>query len=375
MKINLAVLLIVILLFISSCKHEKAAQITEEGIPVIDLEYAFDHLSNDRVNFSEFAKDITYIPMETNKKSVYGGKHAPIYNITEKHIFAGDMMFRRDGSFVRQLGKKGQGPEEYLMALGIAVDEEREEFYVYDNYLHDIFIYDFNNNFKKRVRACSRVHDIKSLENGKIMLMRDIFGGVDIEYRIIDTNTGEVIYTRSFPVLQTEEQKEMHHYNLVWHHDDKMVYYEPTNDTIFALKDGQVDKPRYIIHKGKYKNVEEPMKIGAIVECSPYLLFSISYGRILYYMLYHKETGKIRMNKFDKFFNNDIDGGFLWLYEETSDGQEGFYSIFPYLAKERIESLSSQNKGYDRAKNEKLRQFIDSLEEDDNAILYFFDLK
>jgi hypothetical protein len=374
MKTNVALLLIGILLLISSCGNKKTAQITDENIPVIDLEQAFDHLSNDQVNFSEFVKDITYIPMETSEKSIFGGKHTPIYNITEKYIFASDMMFRRDGSFVRQLGKKGQGPEEYLMALGIAVDEEREEFYVNDNFLHEILIYDFDNNFKKRVKAHPRGHAIKSLGDGKIMLMRDFYGGTDIEYQIIDTNTGEVIYTRSPLILQTEEQKKMHHYNLVWHHDDKMFYYETVSDTIFALKDGQVDKPRYIIHQGKYKNTEPEMRIGTIVECNPYLLFSISYGD-LYYAAWNKATGKIRMNRFDKFFNNDIDGSFLWLYEETSVGQEGFYSIFPYLAKERIESLSSQNKGYDRAKNEKLRQLIDTLEEDDNAFSYFFDLK
>jgi hypothetical protein len=84
---------------------------------------------------------------------------------------------------------------------------------------------------------------------------------------------------------------------------------------------------------------------------------------------------EIKVNKFDKFFNNDIDGGFLWLYNETSDGQKGFYSIFPYIAKEYIESFSSQNKEYNKEKNEKLRQFIECLKEDDNMFVYFFDLK
>jgi hypothetical protein len=130
------------LCLILSCRNEKTAPITEESIPVIDLERALNHLSGAPVNFSEFAEDITYIPMETREASIFGGKWAPIYNITEKHIFAGDMMFRRDGNFVRQLGEKGQGPGEYLLALGIAVDEEREEFYVNDNWF--ICFFDLN---------------------------------------------------------------------------------------------------------------------------------------------------------------------------------------------------------------------------------------
>ena len=81
------------------------------------------------------------------------------------------------------------------------------------------------------------------------------------------------------------------------------------------------------------------------------------------------------MNKYDRFFNNDIDGGFLWLFDETREGKLGFYTIFPYLAKERIDSLASLNNGYDKEKNKKLKQLIDDLNEDDNDLLYFFHLK
>jgi hypothetical protein len=95
----------------------------------------------------------------------------------------------------------------------------------------------------------------------------------------------------------------------------------------------------------------------------------------LYYAAYNKSTGEITMTKFDEFFNNDVDGGFLWLFNKTLDGQDGFYHIFPYLAKERIDGLSSQNKGYDKEKNRKLRQLIDEVDEDDNDIYYFFHFK
>ncbi|MDR1122240.1 MAG: 6-bladed beta-propeller [Dysgonamonadaceae bacterium] len=384
MKTNVALLLIGTLLLISSCGNKKAAQITEESIPVIDLEYAFDHLSGDQVNFSEFAKDITYIPMETNEKSIFGGKHAPIYNITEKHIFAGDMMFRRDGRFVRQLGKKGQGPGEYLLALGMAVDEEREEFYVNDNFHREIFIYDFNNNFKKKVKGHPRGSAIKLLGNGKIMLFSDSYGFFDdyFEYKIIDTNTEEIVYTRTpFGLKETDPLG-----GLVWNYNHRMFYYESFKDTIYSLIDGEVSEPTYLINQGKYKcpekkssadtfNPENYIRIGQIVECDRFLFFSLRLHNNLYYAAYDKTNREVKLNEFSKFFNNDIDGGFLWLYKEASDGQEGFYYVFPYLAKERIEGLSSQNKKYDRTKNEKLRQFIDSLDEDNNEILYFFDLE
>lgn len=319
--------------------------------------------------------------METNEQSIFGGKHAPIYNITEKYIFVGDIMFRRDGSFVRKLGKKGQGPKEYIMAFGIAVDEKQGEFYVNDNFLREIFIYDFNNIFKKRIKAHPRGSGIRSLGDGKIMLFRDRYGFFEdcFEYRIIDTNTEEIVYTRTHPGLnETNFQGGCS----VWNFNEKMYYYESYRDTIYSLTGGEAGDATYLIRQGKYKrpgtdvdNPEKHIRIGEIVECNRFLFFSIGLHNSLYYAAYDKTTGKVKLNKFDKFFNNDIDGGFLWLYNETSNKQEGFHYTFPYLAKERIESLSAQNKGYDKEKNRKLRQFIEGLEEDDNAFICFFDLK
>ena len=383
MKTNYFFILLFVFLTFFSCKSDKkTSETVENRIPVIDIGKAVDNLSNQKFNFSEFTDDITYLPLETNDKSVIGGRFAPPISVSENLIFHGDMMFGRDGRFIRKLGKIGQGPEEYVQALGIAVDEERKEFYVHSNL--QIYIYDFESRFKKKFMVSDRGHSIYSIGNGKIVLFRDNWGDYFNfnEYRVFDINSEKLLYTRYSGVKDYDTFKRVR--NLLWRYNEETFYYEASTDSIFRLKEnGEIDVPRYIINHGKYKNKnsEYYLNIGFIVESGQYLFFSISKRSTtsnnsdLYYCAFDKQTEKIIINKFDEFFNNDIDGGFVSLFNSTSNGHEGFYYIFPFLAKERIETFSNQNKGYDKEKNQKLRQLIKDIKEDDNKIFYFFKLK
>jgi hypothetical protein len=390
MKNKFWLLLLLVLFFFLSCKNEKpATETTEDQIPVIDVEKALNHLSNQPFNFSEFVEDITYIPLQTTEQSLVGSRRQPPLHVSENFIFYGETMFKRDGRFVRKLGKIGQGPEEYTLALGMAVDEKRQEFYVYSNDSRNIYVYNFDNRFLRKIQAPNRGRFIASIGNGKIILLRDGYGFMRgyyddfYEYRVIDTDTGEILYTRNSGV--TENDKIHNLMNSVWCYNKDVFYFESATDTIFRLNEnGEIDTPRYLINRGKNKDPDSEnfLSISGFVESNQYLFFSA--GRRIslnpprsdpYYGAYNKQTGEIVINKFDEFFNNDIDGGFLWLFKGTADGSEGFYSVLPHIAKERIETLSNRNKGYNSEKNQKLRQLIDCIDEEDNDIFYFLKLK
>ncbi len=377
-------LVLAIALCLFSCKEGKQTQNEENAIPVINLEEALEHLSNKKMNFSEFAKDITYVPLETNDNVTIGGKWQPPTHITNNHIFYGEMMFTRDGKFVRRLGKQGQGPGEYLMALSITVDEKREEFYVLCNYTHDIYIYDFSNTFKRKVKSDPRGSGITALGNGNVMLSLDQYYKSHeartptsdyFEYEVLDLDSETSLYTRR---QDNKEGNVNCTANKGWQYHNTHFYYEGATDTIFTLtKDGEIKEARYIIERGKYdcSNEEFFIRIGKIAESKSHLFFNISKNKESYYAAYNKATGEMHANEFSKFFNNDIDGGFLWLFNNTGNGKEGYFSILPHIAQERIETLSRDNKGYDKEKNRKLKQLLDDTEEDANEIFYFFHLK
>ena len=300
------IFLFLVLFTFFSCNSDKKtvaiADTTDDRIPVIDIEKAMDNLSNQKMNFSEFVEDIVYIPLETNNQSLIGGKAVPVLNVSENLIFYGDMMFSRDGHFIRKLGKIGQGPEEYVMALDIAVDEERQEFYVYNNAGRNIYIYDFDNKFKKKLPAYNRGSYISSIGKGKILLFRDAYKYFDdyYEYKVIDVETGDILYTRDSGVK--EDCYILNTRNLLWRYDNENFYYEGSTDSIFRLNDdGEIDSPRYIINRGKYKNAENEnfMRINKIVESGQYLLFNVSVRNVAYYGAFDKQTEKTIINKFD----------------------------------------------------------------------------
>jgi len=352
-------------------------------IPVIDIEKAMKHLSKEKMNFSEFVDSITYIPLETNDSCVTGGSSS---NITANYIFHADMMFRRDGSFVRKLGKVGLGPGEYTLALDSKADEKRREFYVFSNDSRKIYIYDFDNQFIRNVPGrYPGGRAFMLLENGNILLERTYLGYFEgfYEYQVIDNKTGAILYKRENVAINDDDIRGLRSNNF-WRFNNEIYYFENLTDTIFRLnKNGEITSPRFVIKLGKYgirdkdsNSDNRLLRIGGIHECSEFLFFSITSNNFgLYYAAYNKKTGEVRMNKYDRFFNNDIDGGFLWLFNETPDSKLGVYNISPSLAKERIDLLSSQSNGYDKEKNQKLRQFINELEEDDNNFYYFFHLK
>lgn len=77
-----------------------------------------------RLNASEFADTVMYIPLETNSKSFI--RAILKVEITDKYIltcgFDQILLFSRDGKFIRQIGRKGKGPGEYANIFGFAVN-------------------------------------------------------------------------------------------------------------------------------------------------------------------------------------------------------------------------------------------------------------
>ncbi|MCG8309682.1 MAG: 6-bladed beta-propeller, partial [Cytophagales bacterium] len=66
---------------------------------------------------SEFADTVLYIPLETNSQSLFK-KISQIQLINDNILISSThrlLLFTKKGKFIRQIGKKGKGPGEYLL--------------------------------------------------------------------------------------------------------------------------------------------------------------------------------------------------------------------------------------------------------------------
>ena len=88
----------------------------------------------------DLVESVEYVPLETNDKCLIGELFS--YDISKNYILVccnqtkTVYLFKRDGSFVRQIGGLGQGPGEHLGVNDVFIDEDKNEWYCLYN-AHD----------------------------------------------------------------------------------------------------------------------------------------------------------------------------------------------------------------------------------------------
>ena len=103
-----------------------------------------------KMKISEIADTIEYLELKTPHDIVI----SRILNIVCGdnfwliHTRQGIYKFTRTGEFVKQIGRQGQGPDEYLYILGIDINPTRKEIIHADT--QQILYYDYDGNFLRK---------------------------------------------------------------------------------------------------------------------------------------------------------------------------------------------------------------------------------
>ena len=261
---------IIIYLFLSwavgiySCTQRK--HINE--IPIIDIE---DNIKNmEKIFISQFSEDIRYIPLSID--TAY-----PLYWTTHLYVdFSKDFILDSDGRtcilydakghFIRQIGRQGRGPGEYL---GIKyVKLINDGIVVYDYVSDDLIKYKMDGSFVQRYTSGLtgnkqyRFIDGFFLDDSLILGNIENFTGTD-EYKalIIDYHGNIIRYFRNYIFFSLESG--LHHAQspgsaIYYRFGNKTFFKEFLNDTLFQLIDKYELTPSYIFDFGKFK---EPLSV------------------------------------------------------------------------------------------------------------------
>ena len=147
------ILIAFVLLFLFSCKNNQGNSVMTSSI--IDIEYGLQNLT--RLKVSDFGKTIRYIQLETNDNCLVGD--APIVKILKNYIVIhnnrrnGDncLLFdKKDGSFITEIGRRGQGPNEF--SSNFSWTDEKEEFLYFKRGQDQLIKFDMKGNFCGNVR-------------------------------------------------------------------------------------------------------------------------------------------------------------------------------------------------------------------------------
>ena len=101
--------------------------------------------------------DVEYILLDTNDDFLHQGL---VKDIGKKFIIVknrilhnGDIfVYDRNGKPLHKINRKGESGEEYLFAMDIVLDEEKNEIYINDVFKRMIIVYDIFGNFKRSFR-------------------------------------------------------------------------------------------------------------------------------------------------------------------------------------------------------------------------------
>ena len=132
--------ILVCLLILSSCisrdnRMQQQEDVVKSEPPyLISLEKEIDNIKS--AGLSEVGSTITYIPLETNDRSLLKDLRKII--VTDAHITVRDvdniLMFDSSGTFLSQIGRRGQGPGEYRNIMDYCFSFDNSKIYLLTTY-------------------------------------------------------------------------------------------------------------------------------------------------------------------------------------------------------------------------------------------------
>ncbi|WP_293740307.1 6-bladed beta-propeller [uncultured Parabacteroides sp.] len=349
------------------------------------------------IKLSEVASDIRYIPLETTAESLL---EQDILDITFAggYLFVSDynkvLQFTPEGSFIRQIGKAGQGPGEYNQnILAVAYDEANKQIFLSDMRQGKVLVYSFDGAFIKDIKTAIGAMSPYVDAGGNLFTVSNDYlrskerKGDDL---FVYSQNGKRLY--GFP-FHFEEGKNYPGLVFVpailYPYNGNLFYKNPLEETVFRL-DGKKKVPVYRLDLSRYEKLsaeedklllDTKNKVGSALSHEKkfyfYNLMETDKSMGVYYAQederrfawYDKQTGKVcrvRSSQADKDgFTDDREGGCPVLPYFLRNGK--LVGVVP--ASVLLEKVKPAN-----AKGS-LRNVLDHLLEDDNQVIQVVTLK
>lgn len=148
------ILILSFVLLFSACKSntKQVAEGDSALVSVIDLSQNVSKVES--LPISDAVSKIDIVPLEVTERSMLGGIDK--LQVTQDDIwiktYRNECIYRfsRSGKFLNNVGKVGQGPEEYIDLHDFILNEKQKEVYIISS-VSGVKVYDFDGNYKRRI--------------------------------------------------------------------------------------------------------------------------------------------------------------------------------------------------------------------------------
>ena len=403
-----------LLLLLFSCSTPKESK---DDILWIDLQKAE---KRSYLDASEVISNIEYVALETNSQCIVG--EPVVISVSENYIlsFSGSNchLFSRNGHFIRTIGQRGNGPQDYIGDFyNVKIDEKSGMVYLMG--VLNILAYRLSGDFfmKLNIRDLVKNFGISiplNIKHWKENLFFANFnlGSVNEPYRfIIFSLEGEIVKLFSNNNIFFETDGKLPFSSIytdvnIYSFNEQLYFKEILCDTLFRISE-QLDLVPEIIfdtHDKKtltnmlrfyYSSTPEYYAITKIYELENYMLLFDSAPFKFKYFLYEKNNNRLFSFEHELLFeheqishilgstssrtfrlpglSNDIDGGLPIMpdfFNNIQNNQQIVTVYQSYLLKGQLtEKHFERVKIKDQEAHKRLRNLLSNLDEEDNPVL------
>ena len=303
------------------------------------------------INYSDVFERVDYVKLETKKECLIDNYYLYLY-LTDIYIIAfyfptqsAYLFDRETGKFIKQIGSKGQGPNEYSLFTKTIFDE-----------VSSILFFDRNKDWLgyhietentsiiippiklektvgDRTITMSLIHNFVKIDSTAYAGYVNNYSGRDSIKLVIFDKDGNILKT--FPNYQSFGPNDEYNnknqnsisfkpYNGDWYKYNGVYYFKEGifNDTIFRVtRDSMIPyisfllgnkKPSYQFMGGSGSEMDDYYYVYIQGENDKYLFFNFSYKRNKYYCYFDKSKAETYVSNFldddgIAFFKNDLD--------------------------------------------------------------------
>ena len=372
----------------------KSSDLQDTSLPyLIDFEQCISNARN--IKISDIADTIELIELKSPEEIPISmiWQFIPVGDYWYIHASEGVYKFTDKGEFVTTIGKKGQGPGEYLYLFNIAINQVKDEIAINDS--RKMHFYNLEGEYLRSENKTNT--NAARIDFSDSILWCTSLGRNDVPFLLFGINEQrDTIHSISNPFWGIKSQDAgtggsyMALSKYFYSFQNTLYFNGPAcNDTVYQLK-GSECTPHVVFNMGKYKlpleyeawyNFEANWKNGyhfwnipAIAEDDRYLfILAQRYAPlngdranredIYRYLMYDKKERigfRMNENKDEKIIDDILVGPSIWPYWVTNDYYVGL--IDPYSYKKKIKEGNYKL-------SPAMQKTVDSWDHDTNIIL------
>ncbi|MDR1645236.1 MAG: 6-bladed beta-propeller [Tannerellaceae bacterium] len=248
---------IVCVFIVASCST------SEDSLIVFDIDKAT--ISSKQFNLSSIANSVEYVCLETKDECLINEASIVYIGVVNNNFLIADLngcyMFDSGGRFIKQVGRKGEGPAEHANIGTVFYDEKTKSILISSTYSYadGILVFDEKGNYKKTLLSNTRLPDWTILNDSIIVSNIPNYLGNSVTKAAFISLNGDTLSTvaNDDHFRMNGSVLNLNNRAVFYTNSNNKYYMRNFNDTIYLISYMQKLIPKYVVSSSDHKASNE----------------------------------------------------------------------------------------------------------------------